>query len=58
MTTEWTADRRGTIKRNLAIQGRNRFFEQFNTWFGTHYPPKELEPVPSTEHDTELMEPA
>jgi len=44
---EWTAQRRAILKRNQAIQGRNRFMANFNEWFGTDHPPIALEALPA-----------
>lgn len=46
MNSEWSAARITTMKRNQAIEGRNRFFAQFNDWFGTDYKPMPFEPLP------------
>lgn len=57
MNSEWTADRRAVMKRNYAIEGRNRFFEQFNQWFGTDYKPMPFETLPPIGHTNNTPNP-
>jgi hypothetical protein len=46
MQTEWTKDRTEAIRRNRAIEARNRFFAEHAGWLGIRWAPMGLVLVP------------